>query len=168
MMRGLLPTITLGLVLTSPLGARHRTPCRPRPDAARGHRGRDAIRLNSVSVVPGLDGEDAVGEDLDSLPEFFGFGQRLTLCGMEPGQTTGQDHAPFDRHRPGLRRGCPGLEDAPLGRADTGHRDLRPVGVAQFCWSGGESLIRFPVEPVGPLEVHDAAFERAHGVGAPL
>ncbi len=58
------------------------------------------------------------------MPEFFGSEQRLTLCGMEPGQTTGQDHAPFDRHRPGRRRWCPGLEDAPLGREDTGHRDL--------------------------------------------
>ncbi len=43
---------------------------------------------------------------------------------MEPGQTPGQDHEPFDCHRPGFCRGCPGLEDAPFGRADTAHRDL--------------------------------------------
>ncbi len=71
-----------------------------------------------------MDGEDAVGEDSDSLPQFFCPGQWLTLCGMEPGQTPGQDHEPFDCHRPGLCRGCPGLEDAPFGRADTAHRDL--------------------------------------------
>ena len=46
------------------------------------------------------------------------------LCGIELGQTPGQDHEPLDRHRPGLRWGCSGLEDAPLGRADTEPRDL--------------------------------------------
>ncbi len=37
------------------------------------------LRLDSVSVVSGLDGEDAVGEDSDALPEFFGSEEGLAF-----------------------------------------------------------------------------------------
>ena len=42
------------------------------------------------------------------------------------------------------------------------------VGVVQLCWSGGDGLIRPPLQEIGQPEVHDEGLERQHGVGAPL
>ena len=41
-------------------------------------------------------------------------------------------------------------------------------GVVQLCWSGGDGLIRPPLQEIGQPEVHDEGLERQHGVGAPL
>lgn len=50
---------------------------------------------------------------------------------------------------------------------EVGREPINP-GALQIFWSGGDGLIRLPVERVGQPDVHDAAPGREHGVCAPL
>ncbi len=53
-------------------------------------------------------------------------------------------------------------------RQDSASRMAARPGVAQISCSCGDGLIRPPFEEVGHPEVHGAALQRQHGVGAPL